>query len=801
MQATEHRTVRRRTVLILCGVAFVFSLWHAAGMTARHTTASDATGICFMLSLMTGINELLLVLAVMTAAGGWGYLAIGWLMPRGEGAAPRGLVAVTAILAGYWLLSTALLAVGSFTTGGLKGYIWWPVVGVGIALAAVLGRKQLTTLAIPAMFDARFLHWLVAAIAVGAWVAGAVMPPGMGLFGDGYDVLLYHLQLPREYLVNQHIAGLEHNVYSHYPLHQEMLFLLMMILRGGAYEGMYAAQFSHGIMAALAAVAMVSALRPADDRRARYAMLLLATTPFVLYLSWIAFAELSEVLCLTLAVLWLRVWILSAGERSSHHRDTGDAEKAEAGHRDSAGAAVRVAAIIGLCLGVACCAKYLSVGMIVLPVLAAMAVLAVSQRARRPIGTGVLHVALAGGVALAAFSPWLIRNAAEVGNPVFPLATTWLGKAHWTDEQQQRWNDGHAPDSHPPVPALPEFAKALQSPKPPPVDRPTLLYRNFLVNSMWGQITVLLFLVALGELLSRGRQGEAWDWSLLIVAGALIGVWVFATREMPSRFAVPVVVPMVLLAAGFLSRLASVPTNPLRRNAAPPKSGLPWGLAPAAVLLAIAVFVNLATVSLSIGDYPCVYDQSLRHAIGVPAMRGQDATFAANYTRDLRRITGDETAAFPDDAPFLLVGGTPFYMPDHSLYATPFDTPPLLTLAGEGTPAERIARLRDAGVRYLWVSWADLQRLASSYGVPADLMAEPLQRQANGDQPALRQIEELQPDVTTFRAYAPPEAPFKLRTTDNALVTWPYYTLYAMPGEKFSHWPEEKTDTEKSAGQ
>ena len=755
MQLTDHRTVRRRTVVLLCVAALLISLWQAAGTAAW--MPGSATYAHFVLILHTALTELPLVLAVMVAAGGWGHLAIGPLMRRDNPLVTPGLVAVTSILAGYWLLAVALLVVGSFTTGGLTSYIWWPVVGVGVILAVLRGRKHLDVLSPPTLFDGRFLHWIVLALAAGAWIAGASMPPGLGLGGDGYDVLLYHLQLPREYVDNQHVATLEHNVYSHYPLGQEMLYMLMMILRGGAYNGIYAAQLSHGILALLAAAAIFSALRPADDRRARYAMLLLATTPMVVYLSWLAFAELAEILSLTLALLWLRVWILS-----------------------TEASAPRAALLIGLCLGVACCAKFLSVGMIVLPVLVAMLGLAMLRKRR------LIHVLLAGVATLVVFSPWLIRNTATVGNPVFPLATNWLGQGHWTDEQQQRWIDGHGPDNRPPVPAPVDYEPAQ------PLDRLTRLFHTFFVNSLWGQITMLLFLVAVGELAARGRRGDPWDWSLLTVAAVLLAVWVFATHEMPARFASPVVVPMALLAAGFLSRLAKVETNPLRRNAEPTKSGLPWGLAPAAVLLVMAMFVNLATVSLGGGVFRTALTSSA--AIHPPGTPGQDSTIAAGLTWELKRDGAN--FEFPADAAhgkFLLVGGTPFFKADHSLYATPFDTPPLLALAGEGTAAERLDRLRRAGVQFVWVDWDDLHRLSRTYGLPAELVTEMAHRQAAGLPPTLRQLEELKPvGVVELQAfYPPPQAkPFLLTTGDGEQVAWPYYTLHAMPWATITHWPE-----------
>jgi hypothetical protein len=43
------------------------------------------------------------------------------------------------------------------------------------------------------------------------------------------------------------------------------------------------------------------------------------------------------------------------------------------------------------------------------------------------------------------FSPWLIRNWAWTGNPVFPEAQSILGRAHFTETQEKRWHDAHSP--------------------------------------------------------------------------------------------------------------------------------------------------------------------------------------------------------------------------------------------------------------------------------------------------------------------------------------------------------------------
>src|SRR5690606_14260247 len=46
-------------------------------------------------------------------------------------------------------------------------------------------------------------------------------------------------------------------------------------------------------------------------------------------------------------------------------------------------------------------------------------------------------------------APWMARNWAHGGNPVFPHATGVFGQAHWTDEQVERYQAAHSFDGGP----------------------------------------------------------------------------------------------------------------------------------------------------------------------------------------------------------------------------------------------------------------------------------------------------------------------------------------------------------------
>ena len=428
-------TIPRAALLVMILLAGGAMLAHLTGVSSILT-----------LALLTAVIEGAVALMVVTAAGGYGGLIVGKLAPPSS---PPALRAATACGLGLSLLSAGVLVVGTSFTGLLKPWLWWPIIAVGVLLAGWQARKAMETWKMPARFDGRSLVWVVLAVAAGLWLAGATCPPGLIQTPDSYDVLEYHLQVPREFYDAQHIGPLPHNVYSYYPLGTEMLFLLAMCLRNGPYAGVYLAKIIHGALAVLAVAAIWATLRRDEESRGRFAAVLLGTTPFVIYLSWLAMVELAMIFYMVMAALWVREWL-------------GDGDR-------------RSAVCVGVMLGGACAAKYLSVGLIAAPVLSAMIVLTLLDRRRF---RQAAHVPLAGLAALVLFSPWLIRNTVHTGNPVFPLATKIFGRGHWSAESEQRWLNGHTPGVHPPVPAPPGW----EAPEAP--DRLEMVWDHF-VSSQW----------------------------------------------------------------------------------------------------------------------------------------------------------------------------------------------------------------------------------------------------------------------------------------------------------------------------
>jgi hypothetical protein len=341
-----------------------------------------------------------LLLLWLLAAAGYGSLI---LVP----ASP--LRKITEIALGIGIISTLQLLLG--LAGALHRPIAFAIIAVGIACFFYYHRSITRDaikqwLAEPAKSE---WLWLIAIPILAMAITAAYVPPGI-LWGDephGYDVLEYHLQLPREWLELGRIVPLGHNAFSYFPLAVEMHYLLAMQLEGGPWAGMYLAQLMHVAMIALTVIAIYGAARGAAPKfPSILAALSAASVPWLLLLAPVAYNEGGLLLFGTLAIAWL----LHAQDRKAW-------------------------LIAGVCAGFACGTKLTAVPqlLILVPLIAWPTLRA------KPINVAAYVVA-----GTLVFSPWLIRNLIWTGNPVFPEAQSVFGRAHFSQQQQERWHRAHA---------------------------------------------------------------------------------------------------------------------------------------------------------------------------------------------------------------------------------------------------------------------------------------------------------------------------------------------------------------------
>jgi hypothetical protein len=372
-------------------------------------------GISWPLALYPLLTDGVLALLWVVAAYG-----LGSLVPLPDVGPLRGLTRIA-----LGLGATSLLTLGLGLAGAMNRVAAFAMLGAGIAITLmrlVRSREALSASARGWWNERAGIAWLwaLAMPLLAMALIAAFVPPGV-LWGDepnGYDVVEYHLQVPREWYEAGRIEGLHHNAFSYFPFNVEMQFLLAMHVRGGPWAGMYLAQLMHVGYVALSVAAVYAAARSVGGN-ATIAGLCAAATPWLTLLAPVAYNEGGLLLYGTLAIGWTLVALR-------------DPERC-----------VAAMAVAGAMAGLACGVKLTAGPMLLLPLPVALVVIAAARR--EPLGRALTASAAFVVVSLALFAPWLARNVAWTGNPVFPEAQNVFGRGHFTEAQSERWKAAHSP--------------------------------------------------------------------------------------------------------------------------------------------------------------------------------------------------------------------------------------------------------------------------------------------------------------------------------------------------------------------
>jgi hypothetical protein len=250
---------------------------------------------------------------------------------------------------------------------------------------------------------------------------GAMLPPytlWTPQEPHGYDVVEYHLQVPREWYEAGRIFPLHHNVFSFLPFNVEMHYLLAMHLRGGPWAGMYLAQFMHGafVILSVIAVGVVIARLTRKPGAMLVGVLAAAGAPMLPQLGAIAYVEGGFLLFGTLSIGWTLIGLAEPENRT------------------------RRFALAGVMAGLACGAKLTALPEILVAVPLVVIGMYVVRRQWRSItvSSAVAMLAAFGVGAIVAFGPWLLRTHHWAGNPLFPEVPQ-LGRGPFSPAQAERW--------------------------------------------------------------------------------------------------------------------------------------------------------------------------------------------------------------------------------------------------------------------------------------------------------------------------------------------------------------------------
>lgn len=629
------------TVLLVCALATI-SLLLTQARVALLFLATD------------GLVALLLV-ATLSLAGTWlvprrylGPLPLRWHLLLGAGF-------------GIGCAAAVVLTLGIF--GLLSRGLWLVLLGVAATLA-LFGANRLRTRARAneerPSYRPYAWCWLCVTPFLALAMLVSVVPPGIlwAEEGAGYDVLEYHLELPKEYYQQGQIVYTPHNVYGNFPANVEMLYLLSMIVQDDVHAGAAVAKCVNMLLGVLCVFAAYVAGRESSHGAGVFSAVICASVGWLPYLCGVAYVENGMLLFAMIAA--------AAILRAARCQAAGQAQMAWV-------------SIAGLMSGFACGCKYSAVLLVAIPTAVAVVLMSwptwtVRFRALARCSTAVL----------AAFAPWLIKNTTMTGNPVFPLAGT-VFKAYpagWGETESSHFTNSHRPDD-----GISSF-----------VNRIRVFWQRIPADPLQ-RFGPLVFTLAAFRLLSRSRNRCD-----LVLLGMLVAQslgWTFGTH-LYARFAVPLVIPLVLLAGRSCENRSTTRFRALF-----------------VALTVVGVGFNVFTSAQLYVNHTYVEGHKL-------PVEGVDHYFLEGLI-DGHQHLAVVNMELPSNSKILLIGDAKaFYFRRRVDYCVVFNRNPFIdTVRAATTDSEIMDWLRKRQYTHILVNWAEVHRLRSSrYGFPEVVQPE-----------------------------------------------------------------------------
>ncbi len=620
----------------------------------------------------------------------WCALWLGWWPLRWIGSLDdrrRWECAVFATALGLHLISLLTLLVGvlgwlqtpvmamAFGAAGVASPIAWllrrgSVKGVGSLFrpaptAVESGPTEKDSRPLPSALERRLWLATIAAAAPFALVVllGAALPPW------DFDVLEYHLQVPKEWYQAGRIEFAPHNIYANMPLGAEMFPLAAMSVLRDWWLGAIVGKTVMGACAILTALAIYGIVsRFASPVAALIASLVWLSHPWAVHVSISGLNEQVYALYLTCAVS--AVAVKEAAPRSW--------------------------LLAGMFAGAAAACKYPAVVMLVMP-LAAWAVVAprLEDYYTSPVrmrlnvlACFLVSASLSGGA-------WYARNAVQSGNPVYPLLANVLDGKTRTPEKNAQFARGHAVPPYTPGKLFESAIRITwQSEHQSPLLIPLVLLGAAAAWRMTNDQAPM----------TNSRPLVIGIWSLVI---SFLATWWLFTHRL-DRFLVPAI-PLAAIIAGAGVEYA------LRRP-------LKWVLYP---LLVVGLLFNLVYVCSPMplalvlaGDNrwlgPLAELRRDEPSERIPTSRvNSDIRWLnANVPAGQRVLCIGEAAVFDLEVPVY--------------YHTCFDDCQLVEWMAGKTAAERKQILRDKQVAFVYVDWAEIERYRAqgNYGFDSRVSRE-----------------------------------------------------------------------------
>lgn len=533
--------------------------------------------------------------------------------------------------------------------------------------------------------------WVLAIPFLLVLVGGALLPP------IDFDVLEYHLQVPREWVQSGRIDFLPHNVYGNMPLGAEALVALTMSLMPGELNWWWGGLAGKLVLAGFAPLTGVLLLaagrRYATPTAGRFATLLYLSSPCVI---WVSVSGLNEgvIAYYTFAAVYLaRSWF-----DALHSTD----KDATAGSEATYG----FVALAGWMAGAAIACKYTSLVLVGIPLLL-FVVCTGRQNRWRATAACAMAMSLACGL-------WFAKNAVQTGNPTYPLLANQFASRSRTPELNQQFQQAHR------VPR--DAAGWRYSPR-----QAWSSLRRILGESDWHS-PLLIPCVALVVLWRCARRRAAY-W-LAGFACLALGWWLFTHRL--DRFLIPAW-PLLALAAGI---------------------GAAWSEAAVWRRTVWTVVVLGSAANFAIAALPLMNNNSflveLQQMLDEPQ---RSFTPVAHQFLNTHVPAGKQALLVGDAAVYDL------RVP--CLYSTCFDPCVFEELLSGRTAAERAQVFESLQISHIYVNWAEIERYRrpGNYGFTDYVTPALVHGELAEQQRLIRRVEvpDLDPEQGEIFEVVPPD--------------------------------------------
>ena len=650
----------------------------------------------YIASIYLCLQSLPILFLLWIGAAGLGIPLRHWLVPCAEdGQIIQVATGLGAMLTLDWLLALA---------GWLNSVTVWMICALGgLLLVGQLARQTNRSL------TGAQLPWtlLLGLPILGLLLVACTCPPGTlwQVEGKAYDVLSYHLQVPREWLDLNRMTGLQHNIYSYLPLLNEAGFMQAALMKGSVNDALYLTQFYHTSVGVLAAIALWRlASRWTSTTASALAVAVFLAVPWTMITATLAYNEMFMLAFGAVALLVLF---------------------------DPTTMTRRGALMVGLLIGWSTMSKLTAGPMIALPIGLIM-LLRLNQSDSKGQESNTRHVMMLVAVvalgATLAISPYLIRNAAWTGNPVFPFAANSLGTGHWDQTLIERWNAAHKANHYQVTSGIEAlgsqwfFNKGYGSvgglPPEAGLQEVARFDREGGLPLLWGGV-----LIAIVVALQSPKQRRL-TMAMLGMIAVQITFWMLATHHQ-SRFLMPTLLPgciLIGLGFGWIEQTF--------------RDRWGWLFAASAISLVMALTVNsygvfyLQTppnIGKQFGNRPTLQPWTV-----VDSLLSLDEQ---SLYKGPEVVQGDHVLNYlPPDSRVYIVANVRFLLyirlrvPDQLVYHSAFDASPLGNIIRKQNhdPMQITQALLDAGFTHVLVGWQELERLHRRYGYDPDVTAAQL---------------------------------------------------------------------------